>query len=142
MGQLLSGLPNAIGDNEELARYLKSSSQYNSHGVKGSAFMPNPVDNSTSVFRQGAEPQDELWELGLKEAVGARTLYGAAIVSASDVVGAGLIVKADEPPTKHAVIFGWPIQSADKDLEKAKHKEIALRIASCAILILRSSLTT
>ena len=83
-------------------------------------------------------PNDELWALGLREAVGERTLYGAAIVRALDILDAGLVVSSDEPPMKHAVVVGWPIQPTDKDLEKARHKEIALKIASRAVLVLRA----
>jgi hypothetical protein len=43
-----------------------------------------------------------------------------------------LNVVADEPPPRHAVIRGWPVIDNDPDLQKARHKEKALILASAA----------
>ena len=102
MGNLLSGLPDQIADEEYLARFLTSSSYFNKNQmvVKAVAFLPSPADQETSVFRHGREPAKSLWKIG-NEAVGAsgRSLYGAAILKASAVRAAGLEVFADEPPS-------------------------------------------
>jgi hypothetical protein len=58
MRMLPSGLSEAIEDDENLARFLTSSSQFNAVMVKPSAFLPNPTDGETSVFRHGSEPRD------------------------------------------------------------------------------------
>ena len=137
MESIRSGLPEAIADSEHLARFLTSSSQYNAKGVKPSAFLPNPNDQTTSVFRHDGEPESELWEIGVEDAVGTRTLYGAAIVIVEVVRSAKLAVAANEPPPRHAVICKWPVDQSDAELQKAKHKEIALVIASKARLLLR-----
>jgi hypothetical protein len=42
MATLPSGLEEIITDDEDLARYLTSSSQFNAVMVKPAAFLPNP----------------------------------------------------------------------------------------------------
>ena len=131
MATLPSGLPEQVADNEDLARFLVQSSQYNSTLVKPAAFLPSPKDRETSISRHGAEPLDRLWDIGLA-AAGNRTLYGAAIIRARDVTSAQLIVAADEPPPRHAVIRGWPWIDDDLELQKAQQKERAAILASAA----------
>ena len=41
MGMLPSGLPNIVGDDEEITRFLTQSSHYNSAMPKPAAFMPD-----------------------------------------------------------------------------------------------------
>ncbi len=135
METLPSGLHKLVGDQEDLARFLASSSHYNSKGVKQAAFLPSPKDRETSVFRHGAEPLDQLWSLAGHLVAGERNLHGAAIVKARHVRAAQLEVASDEPPARHAVIKGWPWDWADPDMQKAKQKEMALVIASEAILV-------
>ena len=67
---LPSGLPEHIDDDEDLARFLVQSNQFNSTSVKPSAFLPNRQDLETSVSRHGREPLARLWELGLAAAGG------------------------------------------------------------------------
>jgi len=57
---LPSGLPEHVGCDEDVARFLTSSGHYNASAVKPAAFMPNPRNGETSVFRHGAEPMDDL----------------------------------------------------------------------------------
>lgn len=134
MGTLESGLADFIDDDEDLARYLKSDSHFNSSGPKATAFMPEPKAIETSVFRHGREPSARLWETGRTHVTSGRTLYGAAIVRARTVREVGLAVKPDEPPPRHAVIYGWPTDS-DPDLQKARQKEVALKIANRSTLV-------
>lgn len=128
---LPSGLPEDIDADEDLARFLVQSSQFNSTSVKPSAFLPNPKDRETSVSRHGREPLERLWQLG-GEAAGNRPLYGAAFVKAADVRAAQLDVAPDEPPARHAVIRGWPWDESDPVEQKAQLKEVALYLASAA----------
>jgi hypothetical protein len=128
---LPSGLPEDVGDDEDLARFLVQSNQFNATSVKPSAFLPNPRDRETSVSRHGREPLDRLWPLGLP-AAGNRPLYGAAFVKAADVRAAQLGVSAAEPPDRHAVIGGWPWYESDPAEQKARQKERALILASLA----------
>lgn len=89
---LLSGLP------EDIARFLTSSSHYNTTAVRPVAFLPNPNNGETSVFRHGAEPLDELKAIAQKELGQERKIHGAAIVKAEVICKAGVDVKAKERP--------------------------------------------
>lgn len=129
---LPSGLPEHVGDEEDLARFLTQSSQFNTIMVKPAAFVPSAKDGETSVSRHGADPAVRLWAMGL-QAAGTRSLYGAAIVKARVVRETTLEAEADEPPPRHAMIVGWP-SDADPELQKAKRKELAIRLASAACL--------
>lgn len=135
MATLPSGLSEAIDREEDLARFLLSSGQFNAQMAKPSAFLPNPNDGKTSVFRHGSEPRDALWQLAREYLVGSRTLHGAAIVKALRVRDAGLDVVASEPPPRHADIVGWPSSTTDPDMAKAERKEKALLIAHQAELV-------
>lgn len=136
MATLPSGLPEQIDDDEALARFLTSSSQFNTSMVKPAAFLPNPNNGETSVFRHAAESFDALWEIGAAVA-GDRTLHGAAIFKARHVRLAGLEVKAYEPPPRHANIVDWPTAGQDQELIRAQQKERALDIAKYSEFIRR-----
>ena len=129
MPQLPSGLPEIVEDGEDLARFLFSSSQYNTTAVKPAAFLPK--DNETSVFRHGISPAKELWKLGSDLASSGRGLRGVAIVKVRDVRNLSLNIIAAEPPPRHAAICNWPVDT-DPILQKARQKEIAILLASAA----------
>lgn len=131
---LPSGLPELVADDEPLARFLTSSSLFNAAMVKPAAYLPNPKDGSTSVFRHGADPRDSLLRIAKDHVLGQRTLHGVAICRARHVREAQLDVVADEPPVRHANIAGWPIAS-DPELTRARQKERALLIAQHAELL-------
>lgn len=137
MATLPSGLEETIADDEDLARYLTSSSQFNAIMVKPAAFLPNPKDRETSVFRHGSEPRDRLWAIGVEHVAGGRNLHGVAICKARHVREAQLEVMAEEPPPRHAAIKGWPFSEADPELQKAKQKELAALISSKAEMVRR-----
>ena len=128
-----SGLPEQVGDGEDLVRFLTQSNHYNSTQVKPAAFLPTPVDQETSVSRHGREPQDRLRKIGL-QAAGDRTLHAAAFLKAKVVRSTSLGVLAAEPPDFHAVIKKWPTD-ADPVLQKAKQKEQAIILANSAELL-------
>jgi hypothetical protein len=134
MGTLPSGLADLVTDEEDLARFLTSSSQFKSLVVKPSALLPSPKDRETSVFRHGAEPRESLWRLGREHAARDRNLHGVAIFKARHVRAVELEVTATEPPPRHASIVGWP-WTDDPDLQKAAQKELAARIAQQAELL-------
>jgi hypothetical protein len=127
---LTSGLPDTVDNAENLARFVYSESHFNANGPKPSAYLPSS-DGETSVFRHGPETPEALWALNLRQC----KLYGAAIVQTHEARAVGLEVIADEPPRRHAVIKGWPVNADDPILEKAKRKELALAIASRAIFL-------
>lgn len=134
---LPSGLPEHIADEEPLARFLTSDSQFNRAMAKGPAFMPGPLDAKTSVFRQGADSLPALWELGDLEIGPERRVRAAAIMTAAHVRRAMLDVQAHEPPPKHANIVGWPSAAGDPDATRARRKELALLLAQAAALVRR-----
>jgi hypothetical protein len=135
MEMLPSGLPEQVADGEILARFLTSSSQFNSKMVKPSAFLPEPNARETSVFRHDSEPRDILWEIGNEHAAQGRTIHGAAMVKAGDARVVGLSVIAYEPPPRHAAIGNWPWIEDDPELRRAQHKELANSLASRAELL-------
>lgn len=135
MGTLPSGLAEVVEDEEDLARFLTSSGQFNSVMTKPAAFLPHPEDRETSVFRHGSEPREALWRIGIEHVAGSRKLHGAAIVKARYVRSALLEVVASEPPPRHATVVRWP-WLADPDLQKAQQKERAALIAQHAELLL------
>lgn len=134
MGTLGSGLPDQIGDDEDLARFLTQSSHFNALMAKPAAFLPSVKYRETSVSRHGSQPLESLWAIGAK-AAGGRTLYGAAIFKAGSVRAAQLDVLHDEPPPRHAAIRGWPWGGADPELQKAQQREMAAVLASKAVLL-------
>lgn len=134
MASLPSGLPEIIGENEDLARFLFQSSHFNSTSVKPAAFTPNPKDRESSISRHGKEPLSGLWELG-RQAANGRTLYGAALFRPSAVQAAGLAVESSEPPPHHAAIRGWPWDESDPVEQKARQKEKAMVLASQSDLL-------
>ena len=135
MAPLPSGLPETVGDDEDLARFLYSSSQYNSLMARPAAFLPNPKDRETSLFRHGREPRADLWRIGREHLPGGRTLHGAALVTARIVRTALLDVIASEPPARHAAVVGWP-RDDDPELQRAQQKERAILLAQAAELLL------
>jgi hypothetical protein len=128
---LPSGLPEAVSDDEPLVRFLTQSGHFNATRVKPSAFMPNPKDQETSVFRHSGQPRSELLDLATT-AASQRTTHGAAILAARDVRGAGLSVTSAEPPHRHAVIAGWPWNERQPEEQKARQLELALVLADAA----------
>jgi hypothetical protein len=132
---LSSGLPELVASQEPLARFLTSSSHYNSSVVKPPAFLPNPNDGKTSVFRHDAEPRDALEAMGRNEVAEDRSLHGAAIITAAEVRAAKLEVTAAEPLPLHADIEGWPWMQGDREFGKAESKEKALLLAQKAQLL-------
>jgi len=136
MPTLPSGLSDIVADEEDLARFLTQNSQLSAFMPKHAAFLPNPRDRETSVSRHGSDPRNVLWSLGLA-ATGNRTLVGAAIIKAKVAREASLTVISDEPPPRHAVLKGWYWDDADPNLQKAKQKEVAIELASKAVLLRR-----
>jgi hypothetical protein len=129
---LASGLPEHVADDEELVRFLTSSSQFNAAGVKRAAFMPAAHRPETSVLRRRGESREALLATGREQLKG-RHVHGGAIVSAADVRAVLLDVVASEPPPRHANIVGWA--SADPEDFKAQRMAQAASLAERAILL-------
>lgn len=140
MKMLTSGLPEQVADDEDLARYLTQSNQFSAQHqmAKPAAFLPNPKDRETSVFRCVEISVEHLWGLG-QQAVGERKLYGAAIFKAYVARSVQLDAEPDEPPPRHAAIRRWPWMENDPGLQKSRQLEMAAVIASSAGLRLKGS---
>jgi len=136
MDKLPSGLANVVADEEDLARFLTSSSLFNAVTVKPAAFLPNRKNGETSVFRHDGETRESLWQTAEDHLPGVR-LHGAVIFKATHVRAASLDVLAHEPPPRHANIVGWPTSQTDPEMEKAEQRECAALIAQHAELVRR-----
>lgn len=129
---LPSGLPDLISDREALSRFLTQSGHYSSKGPRAGAFLPHPTYGNTSVFRVGGDLPllKRIWA----ETNPGRDLRAVAVVTAAQVRWVGLDVTPDEPPPRHANIEQWP-KDADPELQKSRHKELALELAAGAVLV-------
>jgi hypothetical protein len=134
---LASGLPEHIADEELLARFLTSDSQFNREMAKPAAFTPRPMDGNTSVFRQSPDPLQALWDTADRELGTVRRVRAAALLTAADVRRARLEVIASEPPSCHADITRWPEVANDTEATKAQRKELALLLVQAATLCCR-----
>ena len=134
---LASGLADTVDSEEDLARFLTSSGQFNAAGAKPAAFLPNAKNGETSVFRHGSEPRASLWQIANDYVSAARTVHGAALFKAKHVRSALLDVVAQEPPPRHANIVNWPTSQADPDMAKAEQKVRAALIAQHAGFVRR-----
>jgi len=141
MADLPSGLPEIVGENEDLARFLRSSSDYSGDVVKAAAFLPDPndADREASVFRHGAEPATDLWKIASDHIPlsPGRRIHGAAIVKTRHVAIAGLNVVEAEPSDRHAGIRGWPWIADDPKTQKARQIEHAQKVAQHATFVRR-----
>lgn len=127
--RLPSGLPEQVADAEDVARFLTSSGHFNASAVRPSAFMPNPRNGETSVFRHGAKPRADLIAIGEREVGGTRPVHGAALIKAGLIRKISLELRAGEPPPLHADIIGWPWTCDDPEFGKAEQKLLAAQLA-------------
>ncbi len=121
-----------VDSSEILARFIFSIRMYRAdNSIRHTAFMPNPKNNETSVFRISDISDDEIWEIG--DSVGVireKPILGRADITAAVVMSKDLKIIPEEPPERHANIIGW-----SNDL--SKQKMIALELASEAQLRLK-----
>ena len=119
-----------VDPSETLSRFILQKDWYrpSDNNVKHAAFMPNPKNGETSVFRISGISHKEVWDIGDREVAKIRSkpILGRADISASNVMAKDLKVLPTEPPIRHANITGWPE-------EKSKQKLIALELAAEAL---------
>jgi hypothetical protein len=112
---------------EILSRFVLKKDWYRSpdNSVKYAAFLPNPKNGETSVFRISGISDKEVWDIDNREVAKdpKRPILGRADISASNAVAKGLEILPSEPPERHANIVGWPG-------EKSEQKLIALELAA------------
>jgi len=119
-----------VTPSEVLSRFIMQTNWYrlSDNRVRYAAFMPNPKDGETSVYRICGILEREVWEIGDRE-VGLKRykpVLGRADIGASFVMMKGLSVVPSEPPARHANIVGWPE-------EKSEQRLVALELAAEAI---------
>jgi hypothetical protein len=115
----------SIHPREVVARYLVHKKGYFSEiedRIKRRAFMPDPIDNETSVYRiQGAD-ESLIWAIGRYRVADPQEkhLYGRADIAASDVTDVGVVtnvslqLSTEWGPPRHAAITGWPLEESLK----------------------------
>lgn len=105
------------------------------HPAKGevlaSAFMP-PKDLQLSTFHIDGLTEQDVWAIGEKNAAGPlkKPLYGRGDIRGSNIPGS-LAAKLNDDPPRHVTVSGWPV-------EKERQKEMALKMALAATLVLNS----
>lgn len=125
-----SRLPDPVRGEEVLARFIfdrKHLRKSPSATVKYNAFLPNPENNQTSVFRKVRMTDQEYKDTKLKvEGERGRKIKGTALVDVATVTESGVAVRPEESQYRwHADIEGWP-------LKKDEAMAIAQRIAAKA----------
>ena len=120
---------------EILARFILQRNWYrpSDNTVKYAAFIPNPKNMETSVFRITGISDEQVWLIGEREVATKRgkPVLGRADIKVYDVVSQDLKVYSAEPPERHANITGWP-------KEKSAQKLIAIKLAEKARFIKKS----
>lgn len=116
-----------ISPTETLSRFILQKNWYrpSNNSVKHAAFMPNPNNGETSVFRISGITNEEIWDIGDREVAPkiGKPILGRADINASNVTATGLKVIPNEPPERHADIVDWPS-------ERSEQKMIALELAA------------
>ena len=86
----------------------------------------------TSVFRIAGLEDQEIWDIGERDVAqkSNRHLHGRADILADKVLGKGLNVNPDKPPSRHANIMGWPE-------EESRRMSIAQELAADSQLHLK-----
>lgn len=117
---------NTINPNEVVARYLLSSSDFSHSRVKPRALEPSPSDQCTSVFRIDGLAENDVWDMGTRfvAAPRARRVHARVDINVSKIINMNLSVRPDEPPVRHALIYGW---STEKHARMAKAQELAVQ---------------
>jgi hypothetical protein len=128
---LPSGLPDIVGDDEPISRFLTSRNHYNTTAVKPPAFIPNPKDGCLSVARHDAEPIQESERMA-KEDFNLPKAAGVARLPALAFRKEGLDFRADDTPPLHADAIGWPWRKDDPEYGKSERKLIAAALAQDA----------
>lgn len=130
----MPGAGHQIAPEELLSRYLFNPRKFDpsTRKVKYPAFLPNPNNGETSVFRTSSLPKREIWRIG--DNIGERRKVPVSVLARGDVP-AGHVVKSGlkiDPDKKslHANIIGWPE-------EKSAQILAAMLLADKAQLYLR-----
>ena len=126
---------NRVQPHEPIARFLLQKNNYSisKKTVKPVAFLPNPSNLETSVFRIMGLTDNDIWNIGETYVTGpqGKNLHGHGVVIIINIQNLGLFVIPDNVPDRHANITGWPV-------EKDKQLSIAQELAAIATLKLKN----
>lgn len=125
---------------EILTRYLYNSNyiRKSNQTVKWAAFMPNPKDNQTSVFRVSELSESEIWNIADCDVTPYQqnTIEGRANINSDDVINISansykLFFYPKEPPYRHGNIAGWSnVKSINKLIALKLENKANLRLIS------------
>lgn len=119
---------------ETLSRFIFQTNQYrpSNKTVRHTAFLPNPNNGETSVYRTSDINDEEIWSIGDREVAPKREkpVLGRADIIADVVMSQHLEIIPSESPERHANITEWPY-------ERSEQKLIALELAAEAQLHLK-----
>lgn len=132
---LPSGLVEEVSNNEQISRFLTSSSHFNSTAIKPSAFLPNRNDGRLSVARHRGSPDDEVLKIAL-EGFGLPKCKGVGVLLAEEIRAVELDLEAMEPPLRHADIINWKWAKDDPAFGKSENKFKAAKLAQKATRII------
>jgi len=117
--------PNNIAVDEIVSHFLMSKSDFAAQKgrVKPRSLEPSRTENSISVFRIRNLTAVYIWGIGQREvAVNGQTIKARADLLVSNILTVPLGIRRDEPPIRHADVFGWP---SDKDAIMAAAIQLA-----------------
>ncbi len=99
----------SISSSENLTRYIFQKKYYrpSNNTIKYNAFLPNPNNGDTSVFRISNLSDNEIWNIG-KNIRYDKIVIGRADIIASIVLSKNLKIIPSEPLRHHADISDWP----------------------------------
>ena len=124
-----------VEQTETLSRFILQKNWYkpSTQTVRHTAFLPNPKNGQTSVYRTSEITDEEIWGIGDREVAVKRgkPVLGRADIIADVVISRDLVINPSEPPERHANITGW----SD---EPSKQRLIALELAAEAQLHLKT----
>ena len=127
-----------IEPSEKLSCFILQSNwiRASDNTAKPAAFLPNPQNRETSVFRTSGISEQDTWETGDREVADRRgkPILGRADILVRDILSKHLQINPSEPPPRHANITGWPD-------EKSKQLQIAVELAADASYYARPTTT-
>jgi hypothetical protein len=128
--------PGAIGADDYTATFILERNKFATDGIDHRQLLPSNRYGNTSVFRIDGLSEDEIAQIGHGQVApprGKPGILGWAELQASDVrATAPLTIDPDEPPQRHALIQGWPLQPQDR-------RTLALALASKVRKVVRRS---
>lgn len=116
--------PIPITEDENISRLIFSSRHLKNGMIKPAAFLPNPKDNKTSVFRKSLMTSEEYKQIKLMVSkLRQQRLKGAGVILAGDITSSSVDLQPEESEFKwHADIVSWP---ESKEEQKSIAQELA-----------------